>query len=307
VYVQPPTSPQATTHNLPMFNDEPSPPPPTAADYKQLIHKIGNDGNKENRPAPEPVVAGPSKGFLDRQRDATKVQWTSEPEDSQPPPSPQQQHRTKKRRAQEEEEESDEDDFGPDDREENEDRRKRIRRDTVSQSARPSGASVRTSGAQSARMSGTRNSGVSASSSAPPPVRASVAPRTSNASERTDGSNGRVSGVSAPGRSEIPHNELVPEHIGLPEERLGSAEPEGSDEEEPRRLSAAMIRNLDQINRRTRGRNVHQGRQPWTDEQTQTLINLIGRYGPDWSRIQGVSNILCPLNMFFFFSDEFDG
>jgi hypothetical protein len=291
---EPPASPvQFTPHDPPALDDEA--PQPTAADYQQSSHNKENESNKENRPAPGPVIAGPSKGarFLDRQPDATRTQFTSEPEDSQtPPPPPQQQRR--KRRAQEEEEEEDDDDFGPDDREENEDRRKRVRREPVSRSARPSGASTRTSGTQSARMSGAR-------ASAPPSGRASVAPRTSNASTRTNGtgmsdasSNGRVSGASAPRRSEIPRNELVPQHIELPGER-GSAEPEGSDEEEPRRLIATEIRIRDQENRRTRGRNVQQGRQPWTDEQTQTLINCVGKYGPDWSRIQAVSNTTLPV------------
>jgi len=97
----------------------------------------------------------------------------------------------------------------------------------------------------------------------------------------------RSSGVSAR-RSDIPRNELVPDGVGLPSRHYvsPSVSPEPEDEGAARRQS--LIQKMGRIDKKTLAQKAHKlrsGRNPWTDEQSQTLVNMIGRYGTNWRAI----------------------
>ncbi|KAF8542201.1 hypothetical protein BDD12DRAFT_826146 [Trichophaea hybrida] len=96
----------------------------------------------------------------------------------------------------------------------------------------------------------------------------------------------RSSGVSTR-QSNIPRNELVPDNVGLPPRHYVSPSvPPEPEEDEGAERRQSLVQKIGRIDKKTlaqKPRKLHCGRNPWTDEQSQTLVNLIGKYKTNWA------------------------
>jgi hypothetical protein len=76
------------------------------------------------------------------------------------------------------------------------------------------------------------------------------------------------------------------------DDRQGNEDGRKRERREP--VTQSETRISDRFSRMRMG-NVHHGKQYWTEEQTQTLIDYIAEHGPQWARIRNVSNTTLPV------------
>ncbi|KAI5842301.1 hypothetical protein BZA05DRAFT_205576 [Tricharina praecox] len=276
-----------------------SSPSPSGAELLNLYFEHARENNKENQAAES--VAGPSRRrFIDPQPGAIRIEFDTQLEETQDPESRRssgaaEKGQGKKRRRTLDEDEDDNEVFEADNRKENRVLKKRSRQ--VIAEADPWVQQHPIPVARSAGASLTRHSNVSARSRAS----AGSAARTSGVSvgqmpagpSRVRRSNGlqnrpiRASNASSTARgSDMHRNELVPAHVGAHPRR--SLSPQSEDDG-----LVSMVNKIEKLNRTAnKRRGVRKGRNPWTEEQANMLVRMIGKYGTNWQLIAAEEPLL---------------
>ena len=256
----------------------------------EWLNWINQDDNKENRAAAVPAAAPPTRRFLDPQPGATRVQWDDDDDTQSDPPGYEQQQRGydvrangapdsgggdnepyslplearkgkgKKRAAREDEEEDEDEDeagvFAQDARNENEDRRKRLRRSPP----RPRAAQQ------------------------PPHQRRQQHQRQERLQRQRQPSQQREQQLGASDARRSGSLASGP----LSSSRASAASLQSGGDDEGRGTLVQQLKYVDQVYQTHKPRQQRRAKNPWTDEQAQRLVDLIGVYGPEWKVLVNV-------------------